>query len=377
MGKPTFKCEKKCRDLCTWSPSNNPCRFPVRKCKHDCIGFEGDPCPSMCRICDKQSKEFEKSSEQDRFLVLTDCKHIVRFDDMERSIRERPTVVRLPSCPVCQVPVANSSRYGNLVKDRQEHIAVIYKDLASCATKPKDVIDKLKRLAGKSDADKRTKLLNACTAADSPSTHRLMTTLCEAMEAAQQGGPSDASARTMRGLCTYAKVLFMLNGCLRSVARTGSGLRREVARQVDALAAVLAARPRSVLSAQEVLDLNTELLRIQRLQQLCMVEEQAAQDGTDDLHSDDEYSKVSCIVRGTGPYPRKTLDDAVDRTIERLAASVQLGAQWWEEVELPRSAAQGSWYFCGKGHTYPKTGTERRCNKCPRDCMARILEDPS
>jgi len=47
-----FKCTKVCSDDCDRPPCYTPCPKKL-KCKHKCIGFCGETCPPLCRICDE------------------------------------------------------------------------------------------------------------------------------------------------------------------------------------------------------------------------------------------------------------------------------------------------------------------------------------
>ena len=47
------RCRKLCYELCDREPCNEPCTKLLR-CKHPCIGFCGEPCPPLCRVCDKE-----------------------------------------------------------------------------------------------------------------------------------------------------------------------------------------------------------------------------------------------------------------------------------------------------------------------------------
>ena len=45
------KCKKHCGEKCSRDPCNEPCPEKL-KCGHECVGFCGDPCPPLCRVCD-------------------------------------------------------------------------------------------------------------------------------------------------------------------------------------------------------------------------------------------------------------------------------------------------------------------------------------
>lgn len=45
-------CSKRCYELCDVEPCNEPCGEKLT-CGHNCIGFCGEKCPTLCRICNK------------------------------------------------------------------------------------------------------------------------------------------------------------------------------------------------------------------------------------------------------------------------------------------------------------------------------------
>lgn len=39
-----------CGEICNRKPCYEPCKLKL-KCGHECIGFCGEPCPPLCRVC--------------------------------------------------------------------------------------------------------------------------------------------------------------------------------------------------------------------------------------------------------------------------------------------------------------------------------------
>ena len=82
-----LSCDKLCWEPCERPPCNEPCQQTLKKCGHPCIGLCGEPCPTKCRICDKDEVEeifFGTEEEPEaRFVLLLDCHHFfeqVEFD---------------------------------------------------------------------------------------------------------------------------------------------------------------------------------------------------------------------------------------------------------------------------------------------------------
>ena len=85
---PHKVCNLLCSEPCMEDPCDEPCHN-ILPCGHDCIGLCGDPCPTVCRTCNKDSDTFEISfgdeeDEDARFVQLIDCGHCIHADSMQR-----------------------------------------------------------------------------------------------------------------------------------------------------------------------------------------------------------------------------------------------------------------------------------------------------
>ena len=127
-----YKCNKGCGEICERPPCDAPCSKKVRKCGHSCIGICGEPCPNLCRICDKEAVTetfFGDEDEPDaRFVLLEDCNHVLevkgmdywiksRFgDEQNREDQAKNNSIELPNCPKCKTPIRLNLRYSNFIK---------------------------------------------------------------------------------------------------------------------------------------------------------------------------------------------------------------------------------------------------------------------
>lgn len=50
------------------------------------------------------------------FLILEDCSHMFEVQDMDMYMASNTDTVKLMRCPLCQVPIRRSLRYGQSVK---------------------------------------------------------------------------------------------------------------------------------------------------------------------------------------------------------------------------------------------------------------------
>ncbi|XP_053409251.1 NFX1-type zinc finger-containing protein 1-like isoform X2 [Mercenaria mercenaria] len=114
-----FICTQPCGVYCNRARCNEPCN-KLLPCKHRCIGMCGDPCPKLCRICDKKSvTDIHYGGENlpdSRFVQLQDCGHLVRYDIMDEYM-DIDEGARLKRCPLCKEPIrtTNGNRYENIV----------------------------------------------------------------------------------------------------------------------------------------------------------------------------------------------------------------------------------------------------------------------
>ena len=121
---PHKKCTMLCSELCDRDPCNEPCPR-LLPCDHPCIGFCGEKCPSLCRICDKEKVEeiffgFE-DDEDARFVELLDCYHVFESQGLDKwmclDLNEDETKsINVKQCPKCKTPIKKSRRYGNEIK---------------------------------------------------------------------------------------------------------------------------------------------------------------------------------------------------------------------------------------------------------------------
>ncbi|XP_067659756.1 NFX1-type zinc finger-containing protein 1-like [Haliotis asinina] len=119
-----FKCNMPCGDECDRPRCNDWCRNKL-PCGHYCIGICGEPCPKLCRDCDKEKMPDVFLGREDepkaRFIELEDCKHIFEVRDLDLfmdgpSEDEDKTLVKLKECPRCLTPIRRNLRYGNVIK---------------------------------------------------------------------------------------------------------------------------------------------------------------------------------------------------------------------------------------------------------------------
>ncbi|XP_050443204.1 NFX1-type zinc finger-containing protein 1-like [Adelges cooleyi] len=123
-----LQCTKKCGEICNRLPCYFPCQVKL-KCGHACIGFCGEPCPPLCRICDEEKvTEIIFGNEDDpdaRFIYLEDCEHSIESDALEQWINQSDEEISMKQCPLCKTPILKTQRFMNQIKQIYQDIAKI------------------------------------------------------------------------------------------------------------------------------------------------------------------------------------------------------------------------------------------------------------
>ena len=163
--EPCTPCSESCRVRCKHSACKSLCGMPCEReacdvactktleaCGHACIGLCGEPCPTLCRICNGDYCDtltqtiLRDSGPDERFLQLQDCGHLFEVSMLDgwmaaQDISRRPPnsetrrgaddggidgtddtqqgggrALQLPRCPGCRTPVRRSFRYSGLVR---------------------------------------------------------------------------------------------------------------------------------------------------------------------------------------------------------------------------------------------------------------------
>lgn len=134
---PHFRCTKLCSQPCDRPRCHHRCSR-LLKCGHRCIGVCGEPCLTLCKICNKDQITKIFSGLDDKpyalFVQLEDCSHVFEVDwldkwmDNDSQTREK-TPVKLKECPKCNKPIRRNVRYGNLIKQTLKDIETVKKKL--------------------------------------------------------------------------------------------------------------------------------------------------------------------------------------------------------------------------------------------------------
>ena len=136
---PHYKCTKNCYEMCNRPRCDHPCK-QILQCRHPCIGICGEPCPRVCRICNKQ-KTFYKwcvstPKNENRYIQLS-CNHLFEVKELDQLLDDQfkvNAIVEPLACPECGKEIHFSYRYGDLVRKKKEKIQSIRDTMFEPAT---------------------------------------------------------------------------------------------------------------------------------------------------------------------------------------------------------------------------------------------------
>ncbi|XP_012266799.2 NFX1-type zinc finger-containing protein 1-like [Athalia rosae] len=112
-----IQCKKMCSEICDQDHCDKPCAEQL-KCGHQCVGFCGEPCPPLCRICDTMelSKFIRESHKNDvRFVYLPDCGHSIESNFLDW-VWLKSNRIGIKTCPQCETRIIHCKRYANQIK---------------------------------------------------------------------------------------------------------------------------------------------------------------------------------------------------------------------------------------------------------------------
>ncbi|XP_069936521.1 NFX1-type zinc finger-containing protein 1-like [Cherax quadricarinatus] len=123
------KCDKLCGDKCSRKPCDHPCPKKL-KCGHPCVGFCGDPCPPLCRICNfDELTEFMllgfEDDDDSRFVLLEDCGHSIEVQGLEGWLTQDNNEIGMKTCPKCRKPMYNNRRYQDIILKTYETVKAV------------------------------------------------------------------------------------------------------------------------------------------------------------------------------------------------------------------------------------------------------------
>ena len=134
---PHVQCNNLCNENCDKPFCDESCPKRLR-CGHPCIGFCGEICPTLCRVCNpREIAAIAPKGEQNsniKFVQLFDCGHVFEASFLDQWMQADPETVGsrqifLKVCPACSVPILFSFRYNGAAKRTTRNLDAVKMEL--------------------------------------------------------------------------------------------------------------------------------------------------------------------------------------------------------------------------------------------------------
>lgn len=127
-----LQCTKLCNEFCDRQLCDQPCKKQL-KCEHPCIGICGEPCPKLCRICNKDEVEeifFGTEDEPDaRFIQMVDCPHFIEVTELIKWLKmeasQDANSVQMKTCPKCKAAIRKTKSLNTFIQCALKDIELI------------------------------------------------------------------------------------------------------------------------------------------------------------------------------------------------------------------------------------------------------------
>ncbi|XP_046988818.1 NFX1-type zinc finger-containing protein 1-like [Schistocerca americana] len=368
-----IRCTKLCYELCNRSPCYEPCEKKL-KCGHDCVGFCGEPCPPLCRICNEEELTtifFGSEDEEDaRFVYLEDCKHTIESKALDEWLKQQNVEIGLKSCPLCKTSIKRTLRFLNYLK-------ISYIDIQNIKKK---VFGNLK------DNDAKREQLNTTLKGivvphivrrESTEIQEMLTLLHSNLQNVRRKRQIFLSKTDLDSLSIKVEFVSKLLETMNIFHKALNGEPcKKLMKQFDRLIYLMRTRNTN-MSQQEVNDFNLEINRFMRVAQFRSIESSdsfktSQSDGVVmDLHKK-AVQEVKSIERYT-PIQDQKLKEVLEKLNKQLKVITGDIERIRREVVKAVGERSGHWFKCQNGHYYVigNCGGAVHEGRCP-DCKATI-----
>ncbi|XP_014223704.2 NFX1-type zinc finger-containing protein 1-like [Trichogramma pretiosum] len=353
------KCTKRCGQLCNVEPCMEPCDRKLQ-CGHPCVGFCGDPCPPLCRVCNKEELEtilFGKEDEPDaRFVFLEDCNHCIESEALMRFMQTCDSEITLKVCPRCKTPIKSCMRIMNYVKTHLQDVITVkrkffHNDDKSLKNLQLEIYEKLQSLEYHHNLRNMKEWKNLIAS--------MKPRACTQRRGGRRGYShriQELSSPEINSFGAQVNILYQIVNILSTIEDKGLNdpIQHQVLLIVDAI-------PENWVTTKQILnDIQRELRRLEYMVKIYSI------DYLENKKFDIAKEKLSSIQKFTPEFEKEFLSGVQDE-LEQLAERKMIFKAMAREIKL------GAWYKCPNGHIYSigECGQAMQESKCP-DCGSRI-----
>ncbi|XP_059484951.1 NFX1-type zinc finger-containing protein 1-like [Neocloeon triangulifer] len=367
------KCKRICGDKCDVDPCNEPCTKRL-KCDHECVGLCGEPCPPLCRICDKEELTEILFGDEDepnaRFVYLPECKHCIEVKAMDKFMKlskadeqQEGGEIGVNVCPKCKSKVT-AVRYNNIIKANLENVNKV----------------KEKYFGDRASNDKKRNLLVERTT-DILSTHitleddflELHFCLTDLLNSLMPEVAGRKNVLHAYNLNAREIEVDILTGICKTWGKCKSPIEKEgITNQINFLLQIFESKKRRV-GQQQVDDFLPELTRLEYMRVFLSFKDKVT-----------FYKEIEPLIREGMAVDKnskftKSSEAKMKNVRDKLANVCKnipgLGITEIERVQIVQAIGltPGHWFSCPKGHVYAigECGGAMERSKCP-ECGSTI-----
>nr|CAD7415986.1 unnamed protein product [Timema poppensis] len=375
-----FKCKKRCSDLCDRPPCNEPCMKDLR-CGHPCIGFCGEPCPPLCRVCDKEEVTVVFLGQEDepdaRFVYLEDCHHVVEAQGLETWLGQSDGEIAMKELGRFNVEEFNLHLRGGRV---EKHLREKKNSISPERDLNLDLPVLGSHLETSALVNYTTEVCPRCKTTIARTQRYLDLVKKHYRDVTKESLSNrrdNLSSYDVETLGIQIQILEQLEDSFVSAARVSNDSgKKKLINFVDQLLKVIIIRD-DYLSQQEVKEINIELQRFHRLSQMSIVESLYSFQTTIDRHGKmQDYEEAAKMLDSIEKYTGDK-DVRVNQIIRDLQSILRESLEFHEnerkEIVKAMGLKQGHWFKCPNGHVYVITecGGAMEVGKC-NECGAAI-----
>ncbi|KAL4221266.1 NFX1-type zinc finger-containing protein 1 [Mactra antiquata] len=362
-----FECTKLCYEVCDRPTCSAPCRKKINRCNHQCIGLCGEPCPELCRICNKEEVTTLFFGTEDdpnaRFVLLEDCNHIVESTAMDRymNMTDDEGTIKLKCCPKCSTPIQKSCRYGTIVNETLSSI-----ELVKVAMRGDTSIDSI------GDSMKMYKYNIFARSYLNPH-HQTIANMCEAIK--QSLLISECQIVTLKNQQRLCEAFLEINNKIEGQSRLSPfSMTKLMERHAKIIQLIL--EPTDWLSEQQIEDFTLELKRSRLIVKFADILVKVKKAKKEDQGSIPlNHIKKLLLRKGRFVEEKEKRVHAYLKELIELTNVSGLGITDEERMEIVKAVGltKGHWYKCPNNHVYAigECGGASEHGKCP-ECKADI-----
>ncbi|KAF5286004.1 hypothetical protein FQR65_LT13001 [Abscondita terminalis] len=359
-------CTARCGDICTVPPCNKPCRKKLR-CGHPCVGLCGDPCPPLCRVCDRDELTeifFGDEDEEDaRFVLLKECGHVLESNGMDMWLKgqqEDKGKIEPKCCPRCKTILTTTERYSDYIKKSLRDLAMVKEKYFGTEVENDTIRAEV--------MNKIILLKNERALMEGSMFDAVLKKMENVVSTIKDGRRQPVSAMQL-SVCN-AKMQIIEN--IVTAAKKAKLKPKILTENLDFLFSMLL-RDDKKLTKQELSDFDKEIRRWSFLVQVVTFEDTykfRTFINLDLKHTIKQCKEILFSVEVFTDDLEKKLDEKFQH-LKKLGA--EIGKMEFQEVINAVGMAKGHWFKCPNGHIYAigECGGAMQVGKCA-DCGARI-----